>query len=557
MMINKYILSLLWICARANSEVAASGSPTDGCRAPTETYNEMDCAECCVRSAGDCQVKSGTSWYHDIKLLDTHECPDTCPPCASCSIRDENSIQSLSPPADCNPNECSTMDIGVDPCFARESCECFCQLANDLLGRCPQISPDWLEVSITEPSTTEDKVDAPTTAAAADSNRATTAPATIVTLAQEGETCDGFSETTGTNYPPCAPGLECQPNPLMMSIPGAGNTCQYAMQTVVWTMEGPWELDTIQSESEQKVLQRIFSQTLGLPPSATMVDVYRKNGIVEIAFTTTASSQLLQPLQDPNFRTLFETQIAQDQQNSDLASEMFITEHDVMAFYVLEGLWEESQIQDFEEQLKLLFSMTLVMDVDQLEEEITTNGKNTQVIYKVKSNMPAEIAPLYDGAAFTEVLRANTKAFPGLSAVLGIADCPVTEPMGGSCVGEMRCEYGTECCCGACSPSFVSVCSNGQWASYYTDACMMGPDNCGQNMMEPATQGLRSTQPDSSDTIGVNASDLVKFAMIGVFFGSCFACVFSHWRSKRNAALQTPPNQYFDISMDSDVARTV
>eukprot|EP00493_Phyllostaurus_siculus_P025673 UN26018 len=38
------------------------------------------------------------------------------------------------------------MNIGIDPCFSRGSCECFCETANHLLEVCPQIKPDWLQL---------------------------------------------------------------------------------------------------------------------------------------------------------------------------------------------------------------------------------------------------------------------------------------------------------------------------------------------------------------------------------------------------------------------------
>ena len=43
-------------------------------------------------------------------------------------------------------------------------------------------------------------------------------------LAQEGETCEGFDETTGMPFPDCAEGFICQ-NAGQVTIPGAGNIC--------------------------------------------------------------------------------------------------------------------------------------------------------------------------------------------------------------------------------------------------------------------------------------------------------------------------------------------
>ena len=44
------------------------------------------------------------------------------------------------------------------------------------------------------------------------------------TYAKEGETCEGFDESTGKAFPNCANGLVCK-STAEISIPGAGNTC--------------------------------------------------------------------------------------------------------------------------------------------------------------------------------------------------------------------------------------------------------------------------------------------------------------------------------------------
>jgi len=54
-------------------------------------------------------------------------------------------------------------------------------------------------------------------------------------------------------------------------------------------------------------------------------------------------------------------------------------------------------------------------------------------------------------------------------------ECPQDPPkgFGEKCAGDARCEYGEECCCGNCYPSEVYMCADGEWVSYFTDACMM------------------------------------------------------------------------------------
>ncbi len=56
------------------------------------------------------------------------------------------------------------------------------------------------------------------------------------------------------------------------------------------------------------------------------------------------------------------------------------------------------------------------------------------------------------------------------------ATCPVDPPIGknGCTKPALTCNYGQECCCGTCHPSTVCSCnSDGTWACYATDACMI------------------------------------------------------------------------------------
>lgn len=54
------------------------------------------------------------------------------------------------------------------------------------------------------------------------------------------------------------------------------------------------------------------------------------------------------------------------------------------------------------------------------------------------------------------------------------SECPASAPVGESCDDEsLSCAWGTECCCGTCSPSMVCDCFDGSWACYATDACFI------------------------------------------------------------------------------------
>ncbi|PKN57480.1 MAG: hypothetical protein CVU56_10795 [Deltaproteobacteria bacterium HGW-Deltaproteobacteria-14] len=51
--------------------------------------------------------------------------------------------------------------------------------------------------------------------------------------------------------------------------------------------------------------------------------------------------------------------------------------------------------------------------------------------------------------------------------------CPAAAPgFEDSCTSDgLQCDFGQECCCGACYPSLSCTCSGGSWACFATDAC--------------------------------------------------------------------------------------
>ncbi|MGB3051775.1 MAG: hypothetical protein WBB42_12300 [Polyangiales bacterium] len=57
--------------------------------------------------------------------------------------------------------------------------------------------------------------------------------------------------------------------------------------------------------------------------------------------------------------------------------------------------------------------------------------------------------------------------------------CPMEAPdPGATCTGDDRCEYGEETCCGETHPAFVCGCQGGQFACFFTDACLGAPLQC-------------------------------------------------------------------------------
>ena len=56
-------------------------------------------------------------------------------------------------------------------------------------------------------------------------------------------------------------------------------------------------------------------------------------------------------------------------------------------------------------------------------------------------------------------------------------------------VDGVRCEYGSETCCGETHPSYVCQCGGGSFGCYYTDACMGAPFGCTCGVDEDCEDG--------------------------------------------------------------------
>lgn len=134
------------------------GSP--GCRAPSDTYlspdgTAIDCTSCAEEFEEGCQIMSWQGfgadegpdrvvpWYNVVKFGWDNDCDfESTPPCASCSLRDEEEMSELVAPDDTwteeRCNALTDMDL-LDPCFARMSGECFCDRAMALVERCPNL----------------------------------------------------------------------------------------------------------------------------------------------------------------------------------------------------------------------------------------------------------------------------------------------------------------------------------------------------------------------------------------------------------------------------------
>lgn len=113
-----------------------NSSAKSGCRLPSEP----GCAMCCVRSANNCEVRSGSldaSGSDYSVLMLKASCPTSCAPCATCSIQAEKDLCQLlavSPPVGC---DCTNPQKGNDVCSEPESCQCYCLRYNGLVSACP------------------------------------------------------------------------------------------------------------------------------------------------------------------------------------------------------------------------------------------------------------------------------------------------------------------------------------------------------------------------------------------------------------------------------------
>ena len=99
-------------------------------------------SEGCTRREWSCFGKMEKSWcrgvvpwYNAVESLDT--CPNDCAPCSPCLDRVRDDFKSLTRPAGCR---CKRNDTSVDPCFVRNSCECFCVRHENAIRQCPDLA---------------------------------------------------------------------------------------------------------------------------------------------------------------------------------------------------------------------------------------------------------------------------------------------------------------------------------------------------------------------------------------------------------------------------------
>jgi len=125
-------------CFSAGGAIEISPKALVGCRSP----EEPGCTSCCLSEGKSCTVMSWSShgssgtvipWYN--QSASEKKCPADCPPCASCLQRNEQELRTLL--ASGKKCECARTIIGVDPCFAPDSCACYCTRLKNLSRACP------------------------------------------------------------------------------------------------------------------------------------------------------------------------------------------------------------------------------------------------------------------------------------------------------------------------------------------------------------------------------------------------------------------------------------
>jgi hypothetical protein len=123
-----------------------------GCRSP----DDLGCARCCDPEfpAGE-RVAKGVlgptcierSWngggaspvapWFNVAHRIFGPCPQDCPRCSSCTKWDEEQLLKMPCQPEC---DCKTIRIGVDPCFGKGSCECYCAGMRGAARSCPGVS---------------------------------------------------------------------------------------------------------------------------------------------------------------------------------------------------------------------------------------------------------------------------------------------------------------------------------------------------------------------------------------------------------------------------------
>lgn len=112
-----------------------------GCRAP----DEPGCLECVEKHNNKCSISAwhgfptdslptSESWYNSSRVS---SCDIDLPKCAICSRGSEKLLLALLSNDKLKKCNCNSVDIGIDPCFSPNSCECLCSVYKGTSKSCP------------------------------------------------------------------------------------------------------------------------------------------------------------------------------------------------------------------------------------------------------------------------------------------------------------------------------------------------------------------------------------------------------------------------------------
>jgi len=283
--------------------------------------------------------------------------------------------------------------------------------------------------------------------------------------------------------------MACLPSNILLppnglSPPGA-LTPKFAPELTTWTLRGPWDIMAVQKYMDD--FQEIFADTLRADKSTIQsASVTPVGSEAEISISAFLNPMQAEFLKTPEFHSMLRANI--ESTADDLAKGMG---YDTRAgSFILEGPWDVTAVEASSFELQHQFAKALGVPQSMVDVEITEDDFLVKIDFTAK-NEGLKLAPLDNPQIFQQKLQEQIKRTnPALANVLGfgaqamapskpkplvkITECPQNEPdILSTCAGSLRCEYGRECCCGECFASRVYSCSEGKWASYFTDACMM------------------------------------------------------------------------------------
>lgn len=127
-----FLLAMILItpsAALAGDEAACTAPSEPGCDFCCRPLDNGMCTQLSWTGGPETKTKP---WYNAQRALGK-PCPGDCRPCARCLERDSDNLARMKAPEGC---DCAAIEVGVDPCHAPMSCECFCSRWKRLTDLC-------------------------------------------------------------------------------------------------------------------------------------------------------------------------------------------------------------------------------------------------------------------------------------------------------------------------------------------------------------------------------------------------------------------------------------